>query len=67
MGLQDRLDTIREGSKTRVPPETRAVMQRNIEELRASGIMDRVARVGHGPDGGDPPRAGRLLTGKERA
>ena len=46
MGLQDRLDTIREGSKTRVPPETRAVMQRNIEELRASGIMDRVARVG---------------------
>ena len=46
MGLQDRLDTIREGSKTRAPPETRAVMQRSIEELRASGIMDRVARVG---------------------
>jgi AhpC/TSA family len=46
MGLQDRLDTLREGSKTRIPPEARAVMQRNIDELRASGIMDRVARVG---------------------
>jgi AhpC/TSA family len=59
MGLQDRLDTMREGSKTRVPPETRAVMQRNIEELRASGIMDRVARVGQpAPDFTLPNAAG---------
>jgi hypothetical protein len=59
MGLQDRLDAIREGSKTRVPPETRAVMQRNIEELRASGITERVARVGQpAPDFTLPNAAG---------
>jgi hypothetical protein len=46
MGLQDRLDAMREGSKARIPPETRAVMERSIADLRASGIMDRVARVG---------------------
>jgi hypothetical protein len=46
VALQDTLDRIREASKTRIPPETRAVMERSIEELRASGIMQRVARVG---------------------
>jgi len=46
MGLQDTLDTMREASKARVPPEARAVMQRSIDDLRASGIMDRIARVG---------------------
>jgi hypothetical protein len=46
MTLGDKLAAIREASKTRIPPEVRAVMQRNIDELRASGIMDRVARVG---------------------
>lgn len=46
MALQDTLDRIREASKTRIPPEARAVMERSIEELRASGIMQRIARVG---------------------
>ena len=46
MALQDTLDRIREASKTRIPPETRAVMERSIEELRGSGVMQRVARVG---------------------
>lgn len=46
MALQDRLDALREASKARMPPETRAVMERSIEDLRASGIMERVARVG---------------------
>jgi hypothetical protein len=46
MGLQERLDAMREASKARIPPETRAVMERSIGDLRASGIMDRVARVG---------------------
>lgn len=46
MALQEKLDSIREAAKTRVPPEARAVMERSIEELRASGIMQRVARVG---------------------
>ena len=46
MALQEKLDTIREMSKTRIPPEARAIMERSIEELRASGIMKRIARVG---------------------
>jgi AhpC/TSA family len=46
MTLQEKLDTIRERSKLRVPPETQAIMQRSIDDLRAGGIMDRVVRVG---------------------
>ena len=46
MSLEERLAAIREMAKTRQPPEVRAVMQKAIEGLRASGIMDRVAKVG---------------------
>ncbi len=46
MSLEDRLAAIREMAKTRQPPEVRAVMQQAIEDLRASGIMGRVAKVG---------------------
>ena len=46
MRLQERLDAMREASKARIPAETRAVMQRGIDELRASGMMDRIAGVG---------------------
>src|SRR5262245_52728895 len=46
MTLQERLDAIREHSKTRIPAEARAVMQRSIDDLRASGIMRRIAAVG---------------------
>ena len=46
MALQEKLDSIREAARTRIPPETRAVMERSVEELRASGIVQRVARVG---------------------
>jgi hypothetical protein len=46
MTLEERLATIREQSKTRMPPEARAVLLRSIDDLRGSGIMSRVARVG---------------------
>ena len=46
MILQEKLDAIRAASKTRIPPEAQAIMQRSIEDLHASGIMSRVARVG---------------------
>jgi hypothetical protein len=46
MTLSERLDTMREASKARIPPEARAIMQRSIDDLRASGIMNRIARVG---------------------
>jgi hypothetical protein len=46
MTLEERLATIREQSKARMPPETRAVLLRSIDDLRASEIMQRVAKVG---------------------
>jgi hypothetical protein len=46
MTLEARLATIREAAKTRIPPEARAVMERAVEDLRTSGAMERVARIG---------------------
>jgi hypothetical protein len=46
MTLEAKLATIREAAKTRIPPEARAVMGRAVEDLRASGAMERVVRVG---------------------
>lgn len=46
MALQEKLDAIREMSKARIPPEAWVVMEHGTANLRASGIMDRVARVG---------------------
>ncbi len=46
MTLQERLDTIRAASETRIPPEAQAIMHRSIDDVRASGIMNRVAKVG---------------------
>ena len=40
MTLQEKLDSMREASKTRIPPEARAIMQRSIDDLRASGISN---------------------------
>ena len=63
MSLQNTLDTLRAASGTRIPPETRAIMQRSIDELRASGIMDHVARVGQpAPDFTLPNAAGASVT-----
>jgi len=60
MTLQEKLDTMRERSRSRVPPETRAIMQRSIDDLRAGGIMTRVARVGQpAPDFALPNAGGR--------
>ena len=63
MGLQAKLDAMREMSKTRIPPETRAVMERSIADLRASGIMDRIARVGQAaPDFALPDAGGQSVS-----
>jgi hypothetical protein len=66
MALQEKLDSIREMSKTRVPPEVRAVMQRSVEDLRTSGILSRVARVGQpAPDFALPNASGRSISLEE--
>ena len=46
MALREKLDSIREMAKTRIPPEARVIMERSVDELRASGIMAGVAKVG---------------------
>ena len=46
MTLAETLQGIREATDKRIPPERRAIMHRATEELRASGIMDRVVKVG---------------------
>ena len=66
MTLQEKLDTMREASRTRIPPETRAIMQRSIEDLRASGIMNRIARVGQtAPDFTLPNASGQSVALEE--
>jgi hypothetical protein len=46
MALEDTLRGIREASAKRISPERAAVMHRATEELRSSGIMDGVIKVG---------------------
>jgi hypothetical protein len=46
MMLQERLDEIRAKSATRLPPEAQAIMHKSIQDLRASGIMGGIVRVG---------------------
>jgi AhpC/TSA family protein len=63
MTLGERLDKLREASKARIPPETRAVMERSVDDLRASGIMTRIARVGQkAPDFALPDPGGRPVS-----
>ena len=63
MTLRERLDAMREASKGRIPPEARAVMERSITDLRASGIMAGIAVVGQkAPDFALPDAAGRTVS-----
>lgn len=63
MSLEDKLAAITEMAKTRQPPEVRAVMHKATEDLRASGIMDRTAKVGSAvPDFTLPNAAGQLVS-----
>lgn len=63
MSLEEKLATIREMAKTRQPPEVRAVMHKATEDLRASGIMDHVVKVGAVvPDFTLPNQAGQPVS-----
>jgi hypothetical protein len=57
MSLQEKLDAMRAMSKTRISLEAQAVMQRSIADLRASGIMSRMARAGQPAPGFTLPNA----------
>ena len=46
MTLQERLDRIRTGFEKQVPPDALALMHRVTDDLRSSGILDRVPKEG---------------------
>ncbi len=46
MSLEEKLNEIREGSKDRIPAETREKMHRATEELRESGITGKALNIG---------------------
>jgi hypothetical protein len=46
MTLAERLNTIRQGADKRIPPDKRAIMHRATDDLRSSGILDHVTKVG---------------------
>jgi hypothetical protein len=46
MTLAERLDTIRQGAGKRIPPDKRAIMHRATDDLRSSGILNGVIKVG---------------------
>ena len=46
MGLKDKLNQMKEGFKAKAPKEALEVMHRATNDLRNSGIMDNVVKVG---------------------
>ena len=46
MSLQEKLAALKAIASTKRPPEIRDILNRGTEELRASGIMERVLKVG---------------------
>jgi hypothetical protein len=46
MSLREKLDEIRAGGMARIPADKLAVMQQATVDLRASGIMDKVIKIG---------------------
>jgi len=46
MGLQDKLDEYKKSFLEKAPAEAVAVMQRATEDLKNSGILDRVLKAG---------------------
>ena len=46
MSLREKLDEIRAGGMARIPADKLAVMQQATVDLRASGILDKVIKVG---------------------
>lgn len=46
MSLADKLAATRAASAGRIPPERQAIMHRATDDLRRSGAMDRIVKVG---------------------
>ena len=46
MSLADKLAATRAASASRIPPDKAAIMERATEDLRRSGVLDRIVKVG---------------------
>ncbi len=46
MSLADKLAATRAASAGRIPPDRQAIMHRVTDDLRKSGILDRIAPIG---------------------
>jgi hypothetical protein len=46
MSLAEKLAATRAASEARIPPDRAAIMERATEDLRRSGILDRIVAVG---------------------
>ena len=46
MSLEQKLAALRTAAATRIPPDKAAIMHRATEDLRKSGILDRIVKVG---------------------
>ena len=46
MSLEEKLAATRAGAATRIPPERQAIMHRATQDLRRSGILERIVKVG---------------------
>ena len=46
MSLKEKIDKLKEGFKTKAPRDAQEIMHRATEDLKNSGIMDHVVKVG---------------------
>jgi len=46
MSLEQKLSALRAAAATRIPPDKAAIMHRATDDLRKSGILDRIVKVG---------------------
>ena len=66
MSLKEKLEATRARSESRIPADKRAIMERVTADLRASGILRRVAVVGQmAPAFAAPNYDGSTISSKE--
>ena len=66
MGLQDKLDEYKKSFLEKAPPEAVEVMQRATEDLKNSGILDKVLKAGESaPEFSLPDENGNLVELKD--
>ena len=66
MALQDKLDGMKKKFEAGAPPEALTVMHRATDDLRNSGIMEKIRKVGEkAPDFTLPNQQGEMIGSSE--